>query len=126
ELVDAETRHEERHGETRGVESRQDETAAPTAARRGETEYAAEDRADARRPAGGEREAQSERPQHAARPLVRELARVAIERADLQHAHQLQAEGDDDETADDAYPAVRDDGRADRARRRAEQQKDQR
>ena len=66
------------------------------------------------------------RAEGAARLVVRELARVLVERADLEHAHHLKPEGDDDQTADDAHPGRRKEHVADPAGGRAEQHEDER
>src|SRR5258708_8827106 len=60
ELADAERGEQERNGEAGGVDGEEEEAAGNGVAGGGERENGGEDRADARRPAEGEREAQEE------------------------------------------------------------------
>src|SRR5438128_12359826 len=92
ELIYPQPRQKKWDGQPRRVEAGKKESLLPTAARRRKADDAAEDGADARRPACGEGHPQGHRTQHPARLMLREHARVFVERADLQKPYQLQPE----------------------------------
>src|SRR5690242_2698462 len=123
-LIDAETRQQKRHCKTGGIERRQHEAAAPATARRSQTDDAAENWTNARRPARGKRDAERGRTKHPAWLVVGKETGVFVERGDFEQTDQLQAESDDHESANDAHPRIACDGSADESGGRAEQQKD--
>src|SRR5689334_7356542 len=123
-LIDAEACQQKRHREPGRVERRQHEATAPAAAGGSQADDAAENRTNARRPARGKRNTERGRAKHAAWFVVGKKARVFVECSDLDQADQLQTESDDHESADDAYPRIAGDRRADESGGCAEQKKD--
>src|SRR6185369_15753863 len=105
-LVDAETRQKKRHCESGRVKRRKHETAAPAAARGGESDDAAEYWTNAWSPTRCEGHSQRSRPENAAWFIVGEEACVFVECRNLEQADQLQTKRDDYETADNSHPRI--------------------
>src|SRR6266850_7659703 len=90
-LVNPQPGHQKRNRQPGGVKDCQYQSAFPAAAGGCQSDNAAQNWANAWRPAGRESNAQRQRSQHSARLLARELAGVSVKVFDLQQSDQVQA-----------------------------------